>query len=139
MRKAPQLFNDYLNGVLRNLGMVNLKSEPTFYQKGTLNMLVHVDGLVVAGPEHEVNWLFGVSQKVMRFNRGPVLNLGKVVKFLGKEYTRTHMGFTVKHSRKYFSGMLEDAGLMNCKAARSPSTADLKPNSTADKLAWEAP
>ncbi len=60
MRKAPQLFNEYLSGVLEKFGMTKLKSEPTVFVKGELRLPVHVDDPLATGPEKDIEELFQV-------------------------------------------------------------------------------
>ena len=47
--------------------MQNLRSEPTFYFKGSLLLLVHVDDPPVAGTDEDIEWIFrelGAAQEI---------------------------------------------------------------------------
>ena len=61
MRRAPKLFFNLLHEILSELGMQSLRSEPTFYFKGSLLLLVHVDDPLVAGTDEDIEWIFSDS------------------------------------------------------------------------------
>ena len=140
MRKAPQLFNKYLHEVLEDLGMKRLKSEPTYYVKDDLHLLIHVDDPIATGPEEKINWLFSKLEEKMSFKRGDTLCVERELRYLGKHYTRLRDGgVSVKHPEKYYEEILELANLKECKAAATPSTAGVRPHSQVDKEQWEEP
>ena len=93
MRKAPKLFFNLLHEILSELGMQSLRSEPTFYFKGSLLFLVHVDDPLVAGTDEDIECIFRELEQRMKFKPGPRLEIGKPVKYLGKMYTMTEHGF----------------------------------------------
>lgn len=137
MRKAPQLFNKHLDQVLKGLGMTNLKSEPTYYVKGDLQLLVHVDDPIAAGPDHGVSWLFHELEKVMKFKPGESLTVLREVRYLGKLYRKTAKRFAVKRSKGYYEEIIKEIGLEGCKPRSSPNTTDMKPTTAEAKQRWE--
>ena len=136
LRKAPQLFNEFLSGVLERFGMTRLKGEPTVFVKSELNLLVHVDDPLAAGPEHEIEELFKYLENNMSFNRGETIGTEKFVRYLGKEYRRDAKGFIVRMPGKYYQTLISEAGLTGCKPARTAAGAD-KPSNLKDKETWE--
>ena len=58
MRRAPKLFFNLLHEILSELGMQSLRSEPTFYFKGSLLLLIHVDDPLVAGTDEDIELIF---------------------------------------------------------------------------------
>ena len=136
LRKAPQLFNEFLSGILERFGMTRLKGEPTVFVKDELNLLVHVDDPLAAGPEHDIESLFKYLEETMSFNRGETIGTEKWVKFLGKEYRRDAKGFVVRMPGKYYQTLISEAGLSGCKPARTAAGAD-KPSNLKDKETWE--
>ncbi len=67
LRKAPQLFNEYLSGMLEKFDTTRLKFEPTVFIKGELRLLVHVDDPLATGPEEEIEELFKQLESCVSF------------------------------------------------------------------------
>ena len=67
MRRAPKLFFNLLHKILSELGMQSLRSEPTFYFKGSPLFLVPL----VAGTDEDIEWIFRELGQRMKFKPGP--------------------------------------------------------------------
>ena len=81
--------------ILSELAMQSLGSEPTFYFKGSLLFLVHVDDPLVASTDEDIEWICRELGQRTIFKAGPRLEIGKPVKYLGKMCTMTEHGFEI--------------------------------------------
>ena len=139
MRRAPKLFFNLLHEVLNDLGMQSLRSERTFYFKGSLLFLVHVDDPLVAGTDEDIEWIFRELEQRMKFKPGPRLEIGKPVKYLGKMYTMTEHGFEIRHCDTFLDIIVFELGLDRCKPALTPGCEQLKPGGANEKASWLSP
>ena len=139
MRRAPKLFFNLLHEILSELGMQNLRSEPTFYFKGSLLLLVHVDDPLVAGTDEDIEWIFRELGQRMKFNPGPHFEIVKPVKYLGKLYTMTEHGFEIRHCDTFLERIVFELGLDGCKPALTPGCEQLKPGGADEKASWLNP
>ena len=139
MRRAPKLFFNLLHEILSELGMQSLRSEPTFYFKGSLLFLVHVDDPLVAGTDEDIEWIFRELGQRMKFKPGPRLEIGKSVKYLGKMYTMTEHGFGTRRCDTFLGRIVLELGLDGCKPALTPGCEQLKPGGANEKASWLSP
>ena len=139
MRRAPKRFFNLLHEILSELGMQSLRSEPTFYFKGSLLLLVHVDDPLVAGTDEDIEWIFRELGQRMKFKPGPHLEIGKPVKYLGKLYTMTEHGFEIRHCDTFLDRIVFELGLDGCKPPLTPGCEQLKPGGADEKASWLNP
>ena len=116
-----------------------MRSEPTFYFKGSLLFLVHVDDPHVAGTDEDIEWIFRELEQRMKFKPGTRLEIGKPVKYLGKMYTMTEHGFEIRHCDTFLDRIVFELGLDGCKPALTPGCEQLKPGRANERASWLSP
>ena len=88
-RDAPQLWNKELRRALGTIGFESSKLHPgVFYHRSKdVDVVAHVDDLLVAGPPSELEWVQGENRNIYEI-KGEMLKNGGMVKFLGREIRR---------------------------------------------------
>ena len=93
-----------------NWGCRVCAASPHFYFKGSLLLLIHVDDPLVAGTGVDIEWIFRELGQRMKFNPGPHLEIGKLVKYLGKLYTMREHGFEIRHCDTFLDRIVFGTG-----------------------------
>lgn len=144
VRRSPQLFYRHLKQVLQSLGFQALKSDPCMFWKPPddqgpgIFLVVHVDDLLVAGREQQVEWVFEEIQKGMLLKKGATIEQ-RPVKFLGEMIRRCEEGFEIWLDSSYYAELFELLGLGQARAVSTPLTKDIKPSTSEEKFQWEKP
>ena len=71
LRRAPQLFQRHLQGVLKELGFKQLKCDSTVFYHEEMEVLIdsHVDDMKVAGKEAQVDKIFEMLSEHLTIKR----------------------------------------------------------------------
>ena len=122
MRRAPQLFQDYLAEVFSQMCFQRLVSDPSiFYQKeADVIFDVHVDDPMWTGPPNKVEAAIRELEKWVLYKRGPTISMTEWTKYLGQLWKRIPRGFAVRQSFAYIDSMLVLLGMASCKGCRAP-------------------
>ena len=93
-------------------------------EKGKIAILiVYVDDIILIGDDLEE--LTSLKKKMAEDFE--IKDLGTLKYFLGMEFARSREGIFV-NQRKYILDLLEETGLLGCKATETPIEANLKLN-----------
>ncbi|KAD2804667.1 hypothetical protein E3N88_38044 [Mikania micrantha] len=118
-------WNIKLDGVLKHLGFVKCKHEPTVYRKGqkeeTLIIGVYVDDLLITG---------GCSEKIREIKKNmeekfEMTDLGLLSYYLGIQVTQSDQGIKLQQTG-YANKILDEAGLRDCNPTKYPMEPGLK-------------
>lgn len=137
LRKAPQLFMQFLARVLLSLDLRRSRADPMLFynQEQELYMSTHVDDPIVVGPLERISWLFDQLSQRMKFKPGAVFGTD-VVKYLGKHYRRDEEGIKVQQPVEYIDAMLDRFGLKQSRPAITPTTNAMQPSTPQEKATW---
>ena len=85
-------------------------------------MLVHVDDMLLIGPEQVVRTLFKKLQGTMKlWETGCLRKTGDEEKFLNKFIRRTEYGFILRGNTWIIDELVKRAGVENCKFTATPA------------------
>lgn len=124
-RDAPQVWQDHLASVFLELGFVECIVTPGVYYhvEKDLEVAVHVDDLIAAGPGESAKWLSESLRKHFEMKSeilGPGRDEVQRVQYLGRTICWTDLGITIEADPKHVVKLLELTGMDNCKVVGTP-------------------
>jgi len=120
LKQSPRAWFERLTRVVKKEGFTQCQSDHTMFVKHSLEgkvtlFIIYVDDTVITGDDHnQINHL-----KSFLAREFEVKNLGQLKCFLGMEVARTKHGIYMSQ-RKYTLDLLQETGMLGCKAANSP-------------------
>ncbi|CAE8639057.1 unnamed protein product, partial [Polarella glacialis] len=122
LRRAPQLFQEFLAGVLGEMGFYRLKSDPAIFYLAAENVYIdiHVDDPLFVGPDAAVEKVIAALETKVKYKRGEEITEKSWVRYLGRERRKTKDGFKVRIPPKYVEEMLKELRLQDCRAVMTP-------------------
>ena len=120
LKQSPRAWFNRFSGEVTNHGYKQSQADHTMFikhkgmEKLTI-LIVYVDDIIVTGNDtEEIKRLEGLLAKNFE-----VKDLGKLRYFLGMEIARSRQGISVSQ-RKYTLDLLEETGMLGCKASSTP-------------------
>jgi hypothetical protein len=144
VRRSPQLFYRHLREMLSGLGFECMRACPVMYVrrgdqfKDWTIVVSHVDDLLIAGSEQNLEELFVQINKKMVLKKGSYI-VESPTKYVGEMISRVDDGFMVWLEPSYYDEICAMLELQGGKAVTTPYTPDMKPNSVQDKEKWCQP
>lgn len=122
LRQAPRAWFSIFSGFLLQQGFQNSKADVSLFtmknDQGLTMVLVYVDDIIVTGSNADF-----ITQLISTLSSRFVMkDLGDLSYFLGVEVLR-HDNSLILSQRKYATDLLHKAGMEDCKASPSPSSA----------------
>ena len=133
-REAAKDFSNFFAGVMVEIGFTQSASDWLVFidPASECRLLTHVDGPLAAASDGRMEWLWNSMEKFVLLKRGDRLQVGKLMKYLSKEYmliaTSVVKGVSVKHSDKYVKSILDIYNLTKGKVIQTPGIKDRKPS-----------
>lgn len=119
LKQSPRAWFERLTRVVKKEGFTQCQSDHTMFVKHSLEgkvtlFIIYVDDTVITGDDHnQINHL-----KSFLAREFEVKNLGQLKCFLGMEVARTKHGIYMSQ-RKYTLDLLQETGMLGCKAANT--------------------
>lgn len=120
LKQSPRAWFDRLTCVVKEDGFTQCQSDHTMFIKHSLEgkvtlFIVYVDDIVITGDDHDqIEHLKNFLAREFE-----VKDLGQLKYFLGMKITRTKNGIYVSQ-RKYTLDLLQEIGMLGCKASNTP-------------------
>ena len=124
-RDAPQQWNEFLSSVLIDHGFKESVLMPGVFWHSTrgIEMVVHVDDLLISGKRDALTWLQRQLSKSFELDHvilGPEPNDAKEVQYLGRTICWTDEGLTVEGDQKHVKSLRQILGMESCAAVATP-------------------
>lgn len=119
--RAPRIWSETWNSVIRRLGFGRLKSDECFYfikiLSSTVYVLVYVDDVLILGVYEEAV----LTVKCMLMREFEMKDLGVAKSFLGVEFIYTSSGVSLRQEY-YIQQVLQKFGMADCKPVMTPAS-----------------
>ena len=118
------VFGNWLAERLEEVSLQRSAIDPALFYNLDLGigMLVHVDDMLLIGPEQAVRTLFKKLQGTMKLREtGCLRRTGDEEKFLNKLIKRTEHGFILRGNTWIIDELVKRAGVENCKFTATPA------------------
>jgi len=118
LRSSPQ---DHLASIRRELGYIQLTSEPDVYKhpEGKAYIMVYVDGLLFVGETEEINNIFNKIQEKMLLRATGEASPGNTSSFLGRRITNKRDHFDMSLDDEYVDNISLDFGIFHTSERES--------------------
>jgi hypothetical protein len=131
LRQAPKLWSEHLCAVLTGQGFVRSVHEPSLYIRGVgseqVCLLVHVDDVVLSGPDKSCNELMSVLKSHFQMTCGnPLRETGDTCSMLGRVITRLSNGYSLSGDPELAFKSIKELGLEKAKPAPTPLSSSSK-------------
>ena len=128
LKQSPKALFERFGKAVKSYGYHQSQANHTMFykhsEKGKIAILiVYVDDIILTGDDLEE--LTSLKKKMAEDFE--IKDLGILKYFLGMEFARSREGIFV-NQRKYILDLLEETGLLGCKATETPIEANLKLN-----------
>ncbi|XP_019156522.1 PREDICTED: uncharacterized protein LOC109153165 [Ipomoea nil] len=125
LKQASRQWNEKLSSALLQIGFQQSKTEPSLLTKGVddnfIALLIYVDDIIAASPSIQaINAVKEFLDAAFK-----IKDLGSISYFLGIEARKVNGGLNLCQ-RKFALDILDEAGFIDCKPARSPMAQGLK-------------
>lgn len=126
LKQSPRAWFDKFGRAVKNQGYCQSQADHTmFYRRspeGKLTVLiVYVDDIIITGDDYEE--IRRLKKKLAQ--EFELKDLGSLKYFLGMEFARSKDGIFV-NQRKYILDLLNETGLLGCKAVETPVEPNIK-------------
>ena len=135
-REAPQLWNNELRRALGTTGFQSSRLHPRVFNhwRKDVYIVAHMDGLLVAGPPSDLEWVQGEIKKIYEI-QGEMLRHGGMVKFLGREIWLAQGGVVCASDPKHAQLLIDVRGLHVTNGTDVPFGPDDRPETDMTKEA----
>ena len=126
LKQSPRAWFERFGKVVKRLGYIQSQADHTLFYKHSANnkiaiLIVYVDDIILTGDDSLE--LKNLREKLAKAFE--IKELGPLKYFLGIEFARSKEGIFM-NQRKYILDLLEETGLLGCKAAETPMEPNLK-------------